>query len=166
MLAAPAARADDGSSRRTGDVLSYALPAATLGVELARGDRPGALQFARSFGATLAVSELLKRTVHAERPDHSNDQSFPSGHAARAFATASYVNRRHGWRHAWPLVAASIYVGETRVAAQRHRWIDVAGAAAIAAASSRWLVKPKRATPVGAASGPPALALTVVFALP
>lgn len=165
-LAAAPARADDGASRRTGDVLSYALPAGTLGFELLRGDRQGALQFTQSLGVTLLASEVLKRTVHAERPDHTNDQSFPSGHAARAFAAATYVHRRHGWNHAWPLYALSMYVGHTRVEAQRHRWGDIAGAAAIAAASSWWLATPQQSTSVEAGPRRRGVAVTLVLALP
>ena len=137
------ARAGDDAERRAGDALSFALPAATLGVELWLGDRRGAWQFAQSFGVTLLATEALKRTTGVERPDHSNDQSFPSGHAARAFAAATYVHRRHGFDSAWPLYAMATYVGYTRVQSGRHRWADVAGAAGVAAASSWWLVQPK-----------------------
>lgn len=135
-----------GASEQAGDVLSYALPAGTLAVELWRGEKAGALQFAESFVVTMAATEILKRTTHVERPDHSNDQSFPSGHASRAFPAATYVHRRYGFADAWPLYALSTYVGYTRVQADRHRWTDVAGSAAVAAASSWWLVQPKSAS--------------------
>jgi len=36
------------------------------------------------------------------------------------------------------------YVGWTRVRADRHRWADVAASAALAGASSWWLVAPMR----------------------
>lgn len=138
VTALPAAAAD--GERRAGDVLSYALPAATAGVELWRGDRQGALQLTRSFVVTVAATELLKRNTGVERPDHTNDESFPSGHAARAFAAATYVHRRHGLESALPLYAGALYVGYTRVQSGRHRWADVVGAAGVAALSSRWLV--------------------------
>jgi membrane-associated phospholipid phosphatase len=159
----PTAHADDGS-RRAGDALSYALPVGVLGTELLRGERDGAWQFTRSIVVTGAVTELLKRTVHSERPDHTNDQSFPSGHAARAFAAATYVHRRYGWDHAWPLYALSLYVGHTRVQAERHRWADVAGAAAIAAASSWWLVTPRQ-QPLSVDAQPRARGVAVTFVL-
>ena len=134
------AHAGNDAERRAGDVLSYALPVATLGTELWRGDRQGAWQFAESFVVTVTATELLQRTTGVERPDHSNDRSFPSGHAARAFAAATYVHRRHGLESAWPLYALATYVGYTRVQANRHRWADIAGAAGVAALSSGWLV--------------------------
>jgi membrane-associated phospholipid phosphatase len=147
LLALPlSALAGADSEREAGDVLSVALPVATLGVELWRGDTPGAWQFARSFTVTMLSTEVLKRSTHVERPDQTNGESFPSGHAARAFAAATYVHRRHGIDDAWPMYLLATYVGYTRVQAERHRWIDVAGAAGIAAASSWWLVDPKQAT--------------------
>lgn len=132
------------TEREIGDVLSYAMPAAVLGYELYQGDREGALQFATSFTATTLVTEVLKRTTKVERPDRTNDLSFPSGHAARAFAAASYIHRRHGWEYALPAYALATYVGHTRVQAKRHRWGDVAGAAAVSTIATWWLVEPKR----------------------
>jgi membrane-associated phospholipid phosphatase len=90
------------------------------------------------------VTEVLKRTTHVERPDGSNDMSFPSGHAAQAFSSATYVHRRYGFSDAWPLYVMATYVGYTRVQSNRHSWVDVAGAAGIAALSSWWLVEPER----------------------
>ena len=146
-LALPAGvSAGDDAVTRSGDVLSYALPAATLGIELARGDRVGARQFVASFAVTMAVTEVLKRTTRVERPDRSNDQSFPSGHASRAFATATYVHRRHGFADAAALYGLATYVGYTRVQADRHHWSDVAGSAVVAAGSSALLVEMKPKT--------------------
>lgn len=132
------------TERELGDVLSYAMPAAVLGYELYQGDRDGALQFATSFTATTLATEVLKRTTKVERPDRTNDLSFPSGHAARAFSAASYIHRRHGWEYALPAYALATYVGHTRVQAKRHRWGDIAGAAAVSTIATWWLVEPKR----------------------
>jgi membrane-associated phospholipid phosphatase len=147
------ASADVDAERRAGDVLSFALPVATLGVELARGDRAGARQFAGSFVVTLAATEALKRLTGIERPDGSNTLSFPSGHASRAFAAATYVHRRHGFAEARALYGLATYVGYTRVVAERHRWADVAGSAVVAATSSWWIVEPK-SRGLGVAVGP------------
>jgi membrane-associated phospholipid phosphatase len=163
LAASPVAQAGDDSQTRLGDVLSYALPAATLGTELWRGDTSGAGQFTAAFLATMGTTEVLKRTTGVERPDGSNDESFPSGHAARAFAAATYVHRRHGLSSAWPLYAMATYVGYTRVQADRHRWVDVLGAAGVSAASSWWLVEPKQPPP-GVAGAP--RGISVSFTLP
>ena len=141
LLGAPQAQAQ--SQQRIGDVLATAMPLATLGTELYRGDREGAWQYTLTFAASTAGTEVIKRLTHVERPDGSNDQSFPSGHAARAFSAAAYVRRRHGLDAAWPMYIAALYVGHTRVAANRHRWADVAGAALVSEAAAWWLVDPE-----------------------
>lgn len=138
-----AAHTQADTEREMGDVLSHALPAAVLGFEFYRGDKEGALQFTTSFAATTLATEVLKRTTKVERPDRTNDLSFPSGHAARAFSAASYIHRRHGWEYALPAYALATYVGHTRVQAKRHRWGDVAGAAAVSTLATWWLVEPK-----------------------
>jgi hypothetical protein len=69
------------SERRIGDFLATAMPIATLGVEAFRGDWQGARQYATAFTATVVATEILKRTTNVERPDGTNDLSFPSGHA-------------------------------------------------------------------------------------
>jgi hypothetical protein len=139
--ALPSVHAD--AEREIGDVLSYALPAAVLGFELYRGDLEGVWQFGTSFAATTITTEALKRITKVERPDRTNDLSFPSGHAARAFSAASYIHRRHGWEYALPAYALATYVGHTRVQAKRHRWGDVAGAAAVSTVATWLLVDPK-----------------------
>lgn len=136
LCAGTAAAAGSAGERRTGDALRYLLPVGVLAAEGLRGDFEGARQFGLSFAATTVVTELLKRTTGVERPDGTNDRSFPSGHAASAFAAATYVHRRHGLEAAVPVYALATYVGYTRVHSGRHRWIDVGGAAAIAAAST------------------------------
>src|SRR5437867_9820701 len=110
--------------------------------DLVRGHRL-MMQYTESLAVTLLGTEVLKRTTHVERPDHANDQSFPSGHASRAFSAATYVHRRYGLEPALPLYVLGTYVGYTRVQARRHRWADVAGSAAVSAAASWWLVQPR-----------------------
>lgn len=140
-LAASSAMAGD-EHRRAGDVLRYALPAGVVAGELWRSDEEGLWQFGKSWAVTIVATEALKRSTHVERPDRSDDLSFPSRHASDAFAAAAYMHRRHGIDQAWPWYAAATYVGWTRVQANRHRWVDIAGSAALASASSWWLVSP------------------------
>jgi membrane-associated phospholipid phosphatase len=152
LLAWPAAQAQP--QRRIGDVLAVALPVGTLAVELLRGETQGALQYGEALAVNLAATSALQHVTHMERPDHSNHLSFPSGHASQAFSSATYVHRRYGLQAAWPLYLAAVYVGQTRVAAHRHRWTDIAGSAAVSAASTWWLVEPR---------GPGAVALLPEF---
>jgi membrane-associated phospholipid phosphatase len=94
---------------------------------------------------TTGVTEILKKNTGVTRPDGSDDNSFPSGHAARAFSAAAYVHQRHGMDAAWPLYLAATYVGHTRVQARRHRWSEVAVAAGLAYGFARWRVTPEGA---------------------
>jgi membrane-associated phospholipid phosphatase len=142
LLACASIGAQATDERRVGDHLSLALPIGTLAVELWRGDKAGAWQLAQTFALTTGVTELLKETTGVRRPDGSDDKSFPSGHAARAFSAAAYVHQRHGIQTAWPLYLAATYVGHTRVQADRHRWGEVAVSAALAYGFARWRVQP------------------------
>ena len=54
--------------------------------------------------------QALKYTVRRERPDGSNNKSFPSGHAASAFATATVLQRHYGWKVGAPAYALGSYV--------------------------------------------------------
>ncbi|MFT3954681.1 MAG: phosphatase PAP2 family protein [Piscinibacter sp.] len=127
--------------RRAGDILENALPAGAAAIELWRGDTEGLWQLGASFTVTLLATQALKKGLDVQRPD-GGVESFPSGHAAKAFAAATYMHRRHGLDSAWPWYVAAGYVGWTRVNAHRHRWGDVAGSALLAGLSSRWLVTP------------------------
>jgi membrane-associated phospholipid phosphatase len=141
-LGAAEAIADVATERRRGDTLSFALPAVVLAVEAARGDGAGVWQMTQTFALTTGGTEVLKRLTSVRRPDGSDELSFPSGHAARAFSAAAYVHRRHGLDAAWPVIVLATYVGHTRVIADRHRWADIAGAAALSYAVAQWRVEP------------------------
>ena len=54
--------------------------------------------------------QALKYTVRRERPDGSNNKSFPSGHSASAFATATVLHRHYGWKIGVPAYALGGYV--------------------------------------------------------
>ncbi|WP_234414049.1 phosphatase PAP2 family protein [Ideonella sp. A 288] len=145
LVAAPA---QAQSQRSAGNFLATAIPLGTLATELYRGDRDGARQFAATFMAATASTEVLKRVTDVQRPDESNNLSFPSGHAARAFSSAAYVRHRHGLEAAAPLYLAALYVGHTRVSARRHRWADIAGAAVVSEIAAAYLVRRAPDAPV------------------
>src|SRR5262245_10008034 len=66
-----------------------------------------------------AIVHGIKYSVRRDRPDGSCC-SFPSGHAATAFAAASVIERHFGYRLAWPTLAAATYVGASRLHDNRH----------------------------------------------
>jgi membrane-associated phospholipid phosphatase len=78
------------------------------------------------------VPSLLKLVIHEERPDGSDDQSFPSQHTALATAAA-------GWQ--WSAgVSLSGFIGSSRVGANKHHWKDVAAGAGIGALA-QWVCR-------------------------
>lgn len=82
------------------------------------------------------LTEGFKRVFREPRPDGTTDSfSFPSGHAAAAFAVASYRSRYH------PKEAIFWYAGATAIAAsrvklKRHRPRDVVAGALVGTGTS------------------------------
>lgn len=90
-------------------------------------DRRHALScVAAETAVTMGVTELVKRLVHRERPDHSDRLSFPSGHTALAAANAHGL----GWT-----IVANVAIG--RQMAGKHFLTDTLGGFAIGAAAGR-----------------------------
>jgi membrane-associated phospholipid phosphatase len=81
--------------------------------------------------------QTLKYTVHRDRPDHSNNKSFPSGHSASAFATATVLQRYYGWKVGVPAYALGSYVALARMSWNRHHATDVVMGAGFGIASAR-----------------------------
>jgi membrane-associated phospholipid phosphatase len=81
--------------------------------------------------------QTLKFTVQRDRPDGSNNKSFPSGHAASAFATATVLQRHYGWKVGVPAYAMGGYIALARMAWNRHHATDVVMGAGFGIASAR-----------------------------
>ena len=98
-----------------------------------------------SVGVAYGVKTVLKSMVKEERPDHSDNQSFPSGHATMAFAAARSIDKEFRSESIWiPIAgyAAATAVGVERVASDRHHWYDVVAGAALGVCSAEltwWL---------------------------
>ena len=71
-----------------------------------------------------ALTYALKLSVRRERPDGSNSQSFPSGHAAVTFATALVLQRHLGWWSVPTFLVAS-YTAASRLHENVHFLSDV-----------------------------------------
>jgi hypothetical protein len=84
-----------------------------------------------------AYVQALKFTVQRERPDGSNDVSFPSGHAASAFATAGVLQQHYGWKVGIPATLVAGYVATARVHDNKHYLSDVIFGAAMGIAAER-----------------------------
>ena len=84
-----------------------------------------------------AYVQAIKFTAQRERPDGSNTQSFPSGHSASAFATATVLQRHYGWKVGVPATVAAAYVATARVHDNKHYLSDVIFGGAIGVAAQR-----------------------------
>ena len=84
-----------------------------------------------------ALVQTLKYTVRRDRPDHSNDKSFPSGHSASMFASATVLQRYYGWKVGVPAYAVGGYVALARMAWNRHHATDVVMGAGFGIAAAR-----------------------------
>src|SRR5512143_674389 len=109
MLLAPTIALGKSTTETLGDVGQVALPATGLAVSLLHKDKKGVVQLAEAFGTAMAVVYTLKPTVDRTRPN-GGSQSFPSGHAASAFAGAAFLQIRYGWSYGVPAYAAATFV--------------------------------------------------------
>lgn len=76
----------------------------------------------------------LKSVTSVSRPDGSDEFSFPSGHTAQAFATATFMAKEYGDKSIWYSVGAygmATTVGAMRIMNNRHWVSDVLAGAGI-----------------------------------
>lgn len=128
--------------RTSGDVGAILLPVAGLTAILINKDWQGLKQGVFAGATTLGVTYALKYIVKKDRPDHSDNHSFPSMHTSVSFTAASFIQRRYGWKWGIPAYLVSSYVGWSRVYGKKHDWWDVAAGAAIGIGSSYIFTRP------------------------
>ena len=92
---------------------------------------------------TEMIVEPIKFSTNRLRPDGSNHQSFPSGHAAITFAAATVIERHLGWRKALLGYAIASYVAASRLHDNRHYVSDVVFGAAVGSIAGRTVVHHK-----------------------
>lgn len=119
--------------------IQYLPLAATLGlkafgVESRSSWARMAVSGAAGGAIMLAATQSMKHIISTRRPDNSDDHSFPSGHTATAFVTATILHREYG--HIHPLVSIGGYAtaaatGIMRIRKNRHWASDVAAGAGI-----------------------------------
>ena len=83
------------------------------------------------------IVQALKHSVRRDRPDGSNNKSFPSGHAASGFATATVLHRYYGWKIGVPAYALGSYISLARMSWNRHHATDVVIGAGFGIAAAR-----------------------------
>jgi membrane-associated phospholipid phosphatase len=136
LLAIPPAHAmSDSSWEDISDVGAYGLIGTALLLPVVRDDSEGIYQAAYSISSAIGISLVGKALVDEERPDNSDNDSFPSGHTANAFASATTLHRRYGWEIGFPAYAVATLTGVARERARKHHWYDVLAGAIIGSAT-------------------------------
>ena len=82
------------------------------------------------------MTSLMKVSSRRSRPD-GQPFSFPSGHTASAFASATVLQRNFGWKAGIPAYAIASYVAASRIQTERHYLSDVAFGAALGILAGR-----------------------------
>ena len=114
----------------------YSLVGTALILPTTRKDWEGLRQAAYSMGSATGISLIGKALIDEERPDNSDDDSFPSGHTANAFAAATSLHRRYGWEVGFPAYAVATITGVARERSREHYWYDVVAGAVIGTATA------------------------------
>lgn len=128
--------ANDSLTKSMGDILYILIPTSTYAATYYTGDEEGRIEFYNSFAANVVVTYGLKLSVHASRPDESDNNSFPSGHTSATFQSAAFLHKRYGLKYALlPYLGAS-FVAYSRVYEKKHYVRDVIGGAIIGILSS------------------------------
>ena len=116
---------------KLGDVYMIASVFWAYGMSVSESGYEAPLQFTASLASSQLIVEGLKRTMKQERPDGSDNYSFPSGHSAAAFSGATFVHKRYGWKSALIPYALAGVTAWSRVDLNKHYWRDVIAGAAI-----------------------------------
>ena len=121
----------------------YGLNAA--GIKGAHDFKDRTMIYATSQLISAAIVTPLKHLVKEERPDGSNNLSFPSGHTATAFSSAQFLFREYKDRNIWLSISGyplAVFTGVYRTLNNKH-WVgDVVAGAGVGILStelSYWL---------------------------
>ena len=117
--------------RRALTIAAVAVPA------LARRWLPATAAGCSHLMAHQACS-IVKHLANEERPDGSDDLSFPSSHALETFSAATSLALAFGKSLGLPAFAAAGWVSYGRLQADRHHLRDVL-VGGLAGAASAWL---------------------------
>ena len=102
-------------------------------------------------GADLIQAQLIaetltmgiKQATRRARPEGSG-YSFPSGHTAVSFASATVLQHHFGWKIGIPAYAVAAWVGTSRIQTKRHYLSDVAFGAALGTVAGRSITVNRR----------------------
>lgn len=130
----------------TSNVTTLMVPVLAGVATMANHDGEGTQQLILSMGSAVLAAEVLKQGIHSNRPDGSDNKSFPSAHTTLAFSAAAFLDRRYGEQYAatWTpaLYGLAALTGVARVQANKHHWVDVVAGGAIGYGSSYYWAQP------------------------
>ena len=125
-----------------GTGVAIALPLTARVITLWKHDRVGSAQLVVETVLTVGTAYALKNIVHEERPNGTDDHSFPSGTTALSASGSSFLWGRYGWEYGLPAFAATQFVSYSRVQARDHHWYDTLASSGIAAGYGYVLTTP------------------------
>jgi membrane-associated phospholipid phosphatase len=128
--------AQNNTIEKSGDVLLFAIPTATLVTTLFIKDKKGTWQFSEGLLLTTGLTISLKFLINKERPNGKDNYSFPSGHTATVFQSAAFIQKRYGWKYAIPSYLLATYTGYSRIQSKNHDIVDVVSGAIIGIGSA------------------------------
>jgi len=120
----------------SGDIIQVSLPVLALGSTYfyPANDKPH-WQFLKTYALATIITRGLKPLVNETRPN-GGKHSFPSGHSTSAFAGATFLQIRYGWKIGIPAYLLASYVAYTRIYAHKHYIWDVTAGAFIGIGSA------------------------------
>jgi membrane-associated phospholipid phosphatase len=127
------------------NIIQYAPVATMLGLKIAGEESRsswGRMLTSDAFSTAIMLAAVkgLKKSCDEQRPDGYDFKSFPSGHAAVAFMTATMMAREYGWKSPWYSVGSYAIASATsvsRMIADKHWAGDVVTGAGIGILSTQ-----------------------------
>ncbi len=90
-----------------------------------------------SYAALGVLTKGAKLCINEERPDGSDNESFPSGHVGRAFMGAELVRIEYGKWYGLGAYSVALTVGFMRMYNGKHHFHDVVAGAGVGILSAR-----------------------------
>jgi len=118
-----------------GNGLQILLPSTAFMYSYLIKDKVGEEQLIKSFFLNLTVTYALKISINKKRPN-GGFGSFPSAHTSTSFQAAAFVQKRYGWKCGFFAYLGAIFVGFSRIYAEKHYIEDVAAGALLGVMSS------------------------------
>lgn len=122
------------------DVSDATAPVAALGVAAAyftsgEHGEENASRLTDALVISYGITKILKPNLDVN--NGGDEHSFPSGHTAIAFATASSLSEVHP-EQKWYYYAGAALIAWSRVETGAHTWRDVLGGAAVGITVGNW----------------------------